>query len=106
MRICSLLPAATEILFALGLGDDVVAVTHECDEPAEARTRPRVTTSIVDPSLMSSREIDAAVTASLASGGATYHLDMDVLRHTRPELIITQELCAVCAVDGGEVRRA
>src|SRR4051794_24091289 len=100
MRICSLLPAATEILFALGLGNDVVAVTHECDEPPEARLRPRVTTSIVNAELMSSRQIDAAVSASLTTGGATYHLDMDVLRSTRPELIVTQELCAVCAVDG------
>lgn len=106
MRICSLLPAATEILFALGLGEEVVAVTHECDEPEEARTRPRVTTSIVDPNLMSSREIDAAITASRTSGGATYHLDMEVLRSVRPDLIVTQELCAVCAVDGTEVRRA
>jgi iron complex transport system substrate-binding protein len=106
VRICSLLPAATEILFALGLGDDVVAVTHECDEPHEARSRPRVTTSILDPGLMASREIDATVTAALSSGGAAYHLDMDLLRRTGPEVIVTQELCAVCAVDGAEVRRA
>jgi iron complex transport system substrate-binding protein len=106
MRICSLLPAATEILYALGLGDDVVAVTHECDAPPEARSKPKVTTSIVDPSIMSSAEIDAAVTASLSGGGATYHVDMEVLRRTRPELNVTQELCAVCAVDGTEVRRA
>jgi iron complex transport system substrate-binding protein len=70
VRICSLLPAATEILFALGLGDDVVAVTHECDEPPQARALLRVTTSIVDPSLISSREIDATVTATLSSGEA------------------------------------
>lgn len=106
MRICSLLPSATEILFALGLGDQVVAVTHECDYPVEAQRKPRITTSIVDPELMSSAEIDALVAQALAGGGATYHIDMDVLRQTRPELIITQELCAVCAVDGGEVRRA
>lgn len=106
MRICSLLPAATEILFALGLGDDLLAVSHECDYPPEARTKPRLTSSTVDPELMSSREIDALVASTLSGSGSTYHIDLTVLRAACPDLIITQELCAVCAVEGTEVRRA
>jgi len=106
LRICSLLPAATETLFALGLGADIVAVSHECDQPPEARARPRATTTTIDPSILSSAEIDALVSETLAGGASTYHVDLDVLRRTRPELIVTQDLCAVCAIDGGEVRRA
>jgi iron complex transport system substrate-binding protein len=106
MRICSLLPAATEILFALGLGDDVVAVSHECDYPPAALSKPRMTSSSVDPDLMSSREIDELVAKTLTQAGSTYHIDMHVLRTTQPDVIITQELCAVCAVEGTEVRRA
>jgi len=106
LRICSLLPAATETLFALGLGANVVAVSHECDQPPEARSKPRATTTTVDPAILSSAEIDALVSQTLAGGASTYHVDLDVLRRTRPELIVTQDLCAVCAIDGGEVRRA
>lgn len=106
MRICSLLPSATEILFALGLGNEVVAVTHECDYPAQARTKPRVTTSVVDPSIMSSCDIDRLISRTLAGAGGTYHLDMEILRRAHPDLLVTQQLCAVCAVDGDEVRRA
>src|SRR5207248_513130 len=100
------LPAATEMLFALGLGDQVVAVSHECDFPPEATRRPRVTTSVIDPATLSSAEIDAAVSRALAEGRASYSVDMDVLAAVRPDLIITQDLCVVCAIGGSEVRQA
>src|SRR5439155_26606151 len=86
MRICSFLPAATETLFALGLGDDLVAVSHECDFPPEARSRPKLTTALVDATTMSSAEIDEAVTRALVEGRATYRVDMDVLRAAQPDL--------------------
>ncbi len=106
MRICSFLPAATEMLFALGLGDDVVAVSHECDFPPEALARPKLTTALVDAATMSSAEIDAAVSRALSEGRATYRVDMDVLRSAHPDLIVTQDVCVVCAVGGSEVRAA
>src|SRR2546428_162866 len=106
MRICSFLPAATEMLFALGLGDDLVAVSHECDFPPEARSRPKLTTALVDAATMSSAEIDAAVSRALAEGRATYRIDVDVLHTARPDLIVTQDVCVVCAVGGSEVRQA
>ncbi|MEA2638714.1 MAG: iron complex transport system substrate-binding protein [Chloroflexota bacterium] len=106
LRIASFLPSATEILFALGLGDHVVGVSHECDYPLAATTRPRVTTSIVDPAMMSSAEIDEAVSRALAEGRQTYRIDVDLLRRLQPDLIVTQDLCVVCAVGGTDVRRA
>lgn len=106
MRICSLVPAATEILFALGLGDQIVAVSHACEAPPEARALPRATTCDLDASVLSSAEIDAWVATMVSGGNATYHLDRNVLRAARPDLIITQELCGVCAIDASEIRRA
>ena len=106
MRICSFLPSATEMLFALGLGEQVVAVSHECDFPPEARTRPRVTTSLIDPATMSSAEIDAAVRRALSEGRPSYSIDADVLAAARPEIVVTQDLCVVCAIGGNDVRRA
>jgi len=94
------------MLFALDLGEEVVAVSHECDYPPEALTRPRITTSLIDPATMNSAEIDEAVTLALAEGRASYYVDMDVLAAARPDLVITQELCVVCAIGGSEVRRA
>ena len=98
MRIVSLLPSATEMLFALGAGDDVVGVTFECDYPPEARTRRIVSTSAL-PEGLSAREIDAAVTERVAAGEDLYHLDEGALRGLDPDLVVTQDLCAVCAVD-------
>lgn len=98
MRIVSLLPSATEMLFALGAGDDVVGVTFECDHPLEARTRRIVSTSAL-PEGLSAREIDAAVTERVAAGEDLYHLDEGALRGLDPDLVVTQDLCAVCAVD-------
>lgn len=98
MRIVSLLPSSTEMLFALGAGDDVVGVTFECDEPAEARTRRIVSTSTL-PEGMSPAEIDAAVKDKLAAGEDLYRLDAGALADLDADLVITQDLCAVCAVD-------
>jgi iron complex transport system substrate-binding protein len=98
VRIVSLLPSTTEILFALGAGDDVVGVTFECDTPAEARTRTVVSTSAM-PEGLTPAEIDAYVGAALARGDDLYHLAADALRTLDPTLVVTQDLCAVCAVD-------
>jgi iron complex transport system substrate-binding protein len=97
VRIVSLVPHATELLFALGLGDDVVAVTHECDFPLEVLELPRVTRDVL-PAGLGAAEIDAAVRERTERGKAIYELDEDQLEDLEPDLIVTQELCAVCAV--------
>ena len=102
MRIISLVPHATELLFALGLGDDVVAVTHECDFPAEVLALPHVTRDVL-PAGLSAGEIDAAVRARTAEGKAIYELDERRLSDLEPDLIVTQALCAVCAVSYDDV---
>lgn len=98
MRIVSLLPSATEILFQLGLGDDVVGVTFECDFPDEARTKRIVSTSAL-PEGLTPAEIDAVVKERIASGEDLYRLDRGAFSDIDPELVVTQDLCAVCAVD-------
>jgi len=103
VRIVSLVPSATETLFALGLGGELIAVTHECDHPAAARELPHVTRDLL-PAGLSSREIDAAVRERTRAGEAIYALDADLLLDLRPELIVTQELCEVCAVSADDVR--
>jgi iron complex transport system substrate-binding protein len=103
MRIVSLVPSATETLFALGLGDDVVAVTHECDYPPEARELPRITRDVL-PSGLSAAEIDAAVRERTLTGKSIYELDDELLRELEPDLIVTQSLCSVCAVSADDVR--
>jgi iron complex transport system substrate-binding protein len=103
MRICSLLPGATEILFALGLGDQIVGVTHECDYPAEARQKPVVVRTAIDPHRLTSSEIDREVSAILAGGNNLYTLDQQALRDSAPDLILTQSLCEVCALDYNHV---
>jgi iron complex transport system substrate-binding protein len=105
VRIVSLLPSATEIVFDLGLGDQVVGVTFECDFPAEARQRRIVSTSSL-PEGLSPGEIDAEVKARMAAGEDLYHLDEGALRDINPDLVLTQDLCAVCAVDITEVDAA
>jgi iron complex transport system substrate-binding protein len=102
MRIVSLVPHATELLFALGLGDDVVAVTHECDFPTEVRRLPHVTRDVL-PSGLSAAEIDAAVRARTQEGKAIYELDERRLGDLEPDLIVTQQLCEVCAVSYDDV---
>ena len=98
MRIVSLLPSATEIVFALGRGDDVVGVTFECDFPVEARERRVVSTSAL-PTGLSPAEIDAVVSARVAAGEDLYHLDEGALAELDADVVLTQDLCAVCAVD-------
>jgi iron complex transport system substrate-binding protein len=105
MRIVSLLPSATEILFALGAGDQVVGVTFECDFPEEARHRRIVSTTSL-PEGLTPVEIDAEVRARLAAGEDLYTLDRGALRDIDPDLVVTQDLCAVCAVDITEVDAA
>jgi iron complex transport system substrate-binding protein len=103
MRIVSLVPSATEMLFALGLGDEVTAVTHECDHPPEARERPRITRDVIGPGL-TAREIDTAVRELTKEGRAIYELDEHALERLQPDLIVTQALCAVCAVSYDDVK--
>ena len=103
MRIASLVPSATEMLFALGLGDSVVAVTHECDFPPEAESRPRLTRSVI-PEGLPPGEIDAAVREVTGEGRALYELDEAALAQLDVDLIVTQALCAVCAVSYDDVR--
>ncbi|MEO5966128.1 MAG: cobalamin-binding protein [Candidatus Limnocylindrales bacterium] len=98
MRIVSLLPSATEIVFALGLGDELVGVTHECDYPSEARDVPVVTRSIPDLAGATSHAIHARVEESIRTHRAIFELDEAALAAARPDLILTQELCRVCAV--------
>jgi iron complex transport system substrate-binding protein len=102
MRIASLVPSATEMLYALGLGDDVVAVTHECDYPPEARSLPHLTRSVLRPNL-SAAEIDRTVKTRVAEGQVLYELDEELLATLAPDLIVTQAVCAVCAVSYEEV---
>jgi iron complex transport system substrate-binding protein len=106
MRICSLLPSGTEILYALGLGDQIVAVTHECDYPAETASKPRITADVIDHERLTSAEIDHHVAANIGRHGSIYHLKEDLLETLKPDLIVTQELCDVCAVSYKEVQRA
>ncbi len=105
MRVVSLLPSATEILFAIGAGEGVVGVTFECDFPPEARTRRIVSTTTL-PEGLSPAQIDAEVRARLAAGDDLYRLDAGALRDLDADLVVTQDLCAVCAVDVSEVDQA
>jgi|SRR5579862_8780170 len=106
MRIVSLLPSATEIICALGLEDSLAAVTHECDYPESVKGKPVITKSHIGPE-MSSAEIDAAVSAQLnVDAHSLYTIDPELLREIEPDLIVTQRLCDVCAVDYDEVVEA
>ena len=102
MRIVSLVPNGTEILFALGAGDMVVGVSHECDYPEEARRRPVLTGSALRPG-MSAAEVDAAVSAQVGSGQSLYTLDEARIAELAPDVIVTQQLCPVCAVSTEQV---
>jgi len=104
-RIVSLLPAATEIAAALGLMDQIVGVSHECDFPNEANTRPRVTHCPVHNAGLTSGEVDQWVRRALRDNGTIYTIDEPLLRELRPDVIVTQKLCDVCAVGYGTVAR-
>ena len=103
MRIVSLLPSATETLFALGLGDQVVAVTHECDFPPEARSLPVVTRSTLPLQAKPSGAIEAEVSLAAAEGRSLYEIDTAAIRALKPDLVIVQDVCRVCAVSADEV---
>src|SRR5487761_1249775 len=98
MRICSLLPSATEIVCALGLGHQLVAVSHECNYPPEVRSKPHITRGLVDSASSTSAEIDTFVSQHLQNTHGIYALDQTMLEQLDPDLILTQELCDVCAV--------
>ena len=107
MKIVSLLPSATEIVYALGRGDDLVGVTDECDFPADAVTKPVVSRSALPQGRpLTSREIDAAVRERVGDGSPLYVLDTDLIRREQPDVILTQDLCRVCAVPAGHVEQA
>jgi len=103
VRTVSMLPAATEIVGALGLMDQLVAVSHECDFPAEANNRPRVTRCEIHGKGLPSAEIDRWVSETLRAGGSLYSIDEPLLRELAPQLILTQKLCDVCAPAYGSV---
>jgi iron complex transport system substrate-binding protein len=106
LKICSLLPSATEIVFALGRGDNLVAVTHECDFPPEAARLPVITKSTLDHRTHGSREIHNHISSAVHAGSSIYALDQDLLDRLSPDLILTQELCDVCAVSYDVVEKA
>jgi iron complex transport system substrate-binding protein len=107
MKIASLLPAATEIVYALGMGDDLVGVTDECDFPPDAVTKPVISRSALPQGrIQTPREIDEAVRTQVGNDGQLYILDRELLRREQPDVILTQDLCRVCAVPSGQVQRA
>lgn len=106
MRICTFLPSATEIVYMLGLGDSLYGVSHECDFPSGAVGKPKVVRSRFDPETLSSAEIDKLVTEMMMRGENIYEVDEDTLTEARPDLVITQQLCEVCAVSFEDVQQA
>jgi iron complex transport system substrate-binding protein len=106
VRILSLVPAATEILFAVGLGERVVGVTHECDWPPEAETRPQVTVSLVQTGDLASAEIDRVVAEAAGSGRPLYAVDEEQWAELEPDVVVMQELCDVCAVSAEHLEEA
>src|SRR4051794_22701262 len=106
MKIASLLPSATEIVCALGLENGLVGITHECDFPPEISHLPPLTASCISHETMSSKEIDHAVRSQLDGHGSIYDLNTGLLEELKPDLIITQELCDVCAVSYKIVKQA
>ena len=105
-RIVSFLPSATEILYELGVGENILAVTHECNYPSEAKNKPRVIHSVFDPQRMTSQEIDRKVVDLMKSGKDIYTLDEQVLKDANPNLIVAQGICEVCSPFTKEINRA
>ena len=103
MRICSLLPSSTEIICALGLEDQLVGVSHACDYPEVVTRKPVVSRSVREITHLASGEIDAIVRQAKANSNPLYWIDGDLLQELKPDLIITQEICQVCAIDSGSV---
>lgn len=106
MRIASMLSSATEIVYALGLQDHLVGISHECDYPPQALRLPRLSRSRFDPAGLTSGEIDAEVRRCMLEYGSVYEVDVDALREVRPDVILTQAVCEVCAVPTGSVDAA
>ena len=106
MRICTFLPSATEIVCALGLTDALFGVSHECDYPPEARTKPRVVRNRFDATDHTSQEIDRLVADMMSRGDHIYEVDVETLGRARPDLVITQDLCDVCAISFEDVQSA
>ena len=105
-RIVSFLPSATEILYELGVGNQVLAVTHECNYPSEAKTKPKVIHSVFDPEKMTSQEIDKKVVDLMKAGKDIYVLDEQVLKNANPNLIVAQGICEVCSSFTKEINKA
>ncbi len=105
-KIVSFLPAATEMVYALGLGDQLVGVTHECDFPPQAREKPVVVRPSMALDSMSLSEIDAAVAERIGSGGSLYQVDEQLLCALQPDILLTQDLCQVCATSGNDLTDA
>jgi iron complex transport system substrate-binding protein len=103
MRIVSFLPSATEIACALGLIDSIVGITHECDYPPDVKNKPVVVRNVLPIEQMSQGEIDRAVAERMRDGQSLYQIDEELLRELAPDLILTQDLCQVCAPSGNEV---
>ncbi|MEJ7698191.1 MAG: ABC transporter substrate-binding protein [Pyrinomonadaceae bacterium] len=106
LRIASLLPSTTEILCALGLEENIIGITHECDFPESIQNKPHLTASRISHETMSSAEIDHAVRSQLDGHGSIYDLNEKLLAELKPDLILTQELCEVCAVSYKTVQKA
>lgn len=106
MKICSLLPSGTEILFALGLGDQVVGVSDLCDYPLEARGKPVVCRSKVDPAVLSSDQVEQEMQRLLATGESPCELDNEWISANSPKVVLTQDLCFFCEVNAGQVEEA
>ncbi len=105
MRVVSLVPSATEIIAALGLADNLVGRSHECNYPPEVEAVPIVSASRIDTEQLGSAEIDSAVRDALGDGRPLYEVDAELLEQLAPDLIVTQDLCEVCAVSSGDVKR-
>lgn len=106
MRICSLLPGATEVVAALGSADDLVGISHECDYPPEVRNKPVMVRPVIDSDRASSPDIDRQVKEAAATGTKLYTLDEALFARAHPDLVITQDLCGVCAITPNHLQRA
>ena len=106
VKICSLLPSGTEIVFALGLGEQLMGVSDLCDYPAEAKHKPVVSRSLIDTTVLSSAEVEAKMRALRTAGASLFHIDATVLRQEAPDLVLTHDTCDICDATAADVQRA